>query len=124
VRAALAEADAFLLPSISEGLSNAALEAMAMELPVVTTNAGGMAEAVRHETDGFVVRRRDAEAMAEHLARLAGDPELRRRLGRSARQRVRERFGIETQIRVFEEVYRSLAAGGRLPEKAAACELT
>jgi colanic acid/amylovoran biosynthesis glycosyltransferase len=124
VRAALAEADVFLLPSISEGLSNAALEAMAMEVPVVTTDAGGMAEAVRDGIDGFVTPRRDAEAMARRLTQLAGDAELRGRLGRSARRRVQERFGIETQIRVFEDVYRSIAEGGRLPETAAVCEST
>jgi glycosyltransferase involved in cell wall biosynthesis len=124
VRTVLSEADAFLLPSISEGLSNAALEAMAMKLPLVTTNAGGMAEAVRDGTDGFVVDRRDSLAMADRLLRLAASPELRHRLGCYARERVREQFGIETQIRVFREVYESLAAGRGLPCEAEGCRLT
>mgnify|MGYP001213278960 CR=1 FL=1 len=124
VRSLLAEADAFLLPSISEGLSNAALEAMAMKLPIVTTDAGGMAEAVRDDRDGFVVRRRDDAEMADRLTRLARDPELRRRLGEAARERVRERFGIETQIRIFTTVYRALAEGRGLPGRAEVCRLT
>lgn len=124
VRAALTEADVFLLPTLSEGLSNAALEAMAMEIPVITTDAGGMPEAVRDGVDGFVVRRRDIDALADRLVRLARDPELRLRMGKSARQRVRDRFGIETQIDVFEQVYRSLAAGRGLPEGTVSCRLT
>lgn len=124
VRAALADADVFLLPSISEGLSNAVLEAMATQLPVVTTDAGGMMEAVRDGVDGFVVRRRDVDGMACCLERLAADPELRRRMGRSARERVREQFGIERQIRKFAEVYRSLATDGSLPRELTLCELT
>jgi colanic acid/amylovoran biosynthesis glycosyltransferase len=124
VRSLLAEADAFLLPSISEGLSNAALEAMAMRLPVVTTDAGGMAEAVRDGRDGFVVARRDADAMADRLLRLARDPDLRRRLGETARERVRDRFAIETQVRIFSEVYQALAAGRSLPAGTQSCELT
>lgn len=125
VRAALSEADVFLLPTLSEGLSNAALEAMAMEIPVVTADAGGMPEAVRDGVDGYVVRRRDVPALADRLLRLAQDPELRLRMGRAARQRVRERFGIETQIDVFDRVYRSLAEGQGLPQGAASsCRLT
>lgn len=117
VRAALADADAFLLPSVSEGLSNAVLEAMATGLPVVTTDAGGMAEAVRDGVDGFVVRRRDSEGMARCLERLARSPDLRRQMGQAACERVREHFGIERQIRVFGEVYRSLAETGTLPRE-------
>lgn len=124
VRTVLSEADAFLLPSISEGLSNAALEAMAMTLPVVTTNAGGMAEAVRDGKDGFVVERRDAHAMADRLTRLAASPELRSQLGASARERIRQQFGIETQIRKFHEVYQSLATGRDFACEAEPCKLT
>lgn len=124
VRSALADADVFLLPSISEGLSNAVLEAMATRLPVVTTDAGGMAEAVRDGVDGFVVRRRDVDGMVHCLERLAGDVDLRRRMGHSARERVREHFGIQRQICTFAEVYRSLAEDGALPRELTPCELT
>ncbi|HEU4753353.1 MAG TPA: glycosyltransferase family 4 protein, partial [Armatimonadota bacterium] len=124
VREAMAEADVFLLPSVSEGLSNAALEAMAMRVPVVTTDAGGMPEVVRHGIEGFVVARRDAGQMAHYLAYLAQNEPARSAMGYAARARVQERFGIDTQIRIFESVYRSLANGGTVCEGAATCGLT
>ena len=76
----LQQADAFLLSSLSEGISNAALEAMACGVPVVTTDCGGMREAVTDGEEGFVVPVRDAESMANALMKLAGDAGLRERM--------------------------------------------
>ncbi len=117
VREALAEADLFLLPSVSEGLSNAALEAMSTGLPIVTTDAGGMAEAVRDGVDGFVVRRRSVEAMAARIIDLADSPSQRRHFGASASERVRSRVSIGRQISVFQEAYAALTGEGRLPQQ-------
>ncbi|MGV3724102.1 MAG: group 1 glycosyl transferase, partial [Actinomycetota bacterium] len=61
---------------------------------------------------------------ADRLLRLAREPELRRRMGEAARERVRERFAIETQVRIFSEVYQALAAGQGLPAGTQPCELT
>lgn len=105
----LRESDVFLHSSVSEGISNAVLEAMACGLPVVVTDAGGMREAVRDGIDGFVVPVRDVDAMAEALLRLARDPELRRRMGAAARQRVLEEFTLERQTRQWRELYEGLA---------------
>lgn len=101
-------ADVFVVSSHSEGISNAALEAMACGLPVVTTNAGGMAEAVRDGIDGFVVPVRDIAALTDRIARLLADPALREQMGRSARARVEAEFSLERQARVFEEMYASV----------------
>lgn len=101
-------ADLFVLSSHEEGISNAALEAMACGLPVVTTNAGGMAEAVRDGIDGFVVPVRDIAALTDRIARLLADPALREQMGRSARARVEAEFSLERQARVFEEMYASV----------------
>jgi colanic acid/amylovoran biosynthesis glycosyltransferase len=98
VRDRLRAADVFLLPSLSEGISNAVLEAMACELPVVTTDCGGMGEAVDDGVEGFVVPVREPHAMAEALARLALDAGLRRQMGRAARQRVERDFDLRQQI--------------------------
>jgi colanic acid/amylovoran biosynthesis glycosyltransferase len=92
------QADAFLLSSLSEGISNAALEAMACGVPVVTTHCGGMSEAVTDGVEGFVVPLRDAEAMAAALLRLAGDSALRQRMGQAARARVEREFRLSRQI--------------------------
>ena len=102
------QADAFLLSSLSEGISNAVLEAMACGLPVVTTNCGGMREAVSDGVEGFVVPTRDPEAMAEALHRLATDRALARAMGRAGRERVCREFQIEDQVKQFAELYRAI----------------
>ncbi len=108
VRAALQAADIYLLPSLSEGISNAALEAMTMELPVVTTTAGGMAEAITDGIEGMVVPPRSPAAMAERIGQLLGAGERRAAMGRAARQRVEREFSLERQISVYMTEYNSL----------------
>lgn len=106
----LQHADIFLLTSVSEGISNAVLEAMACGLPVVTTSCGGMAEVVRQGTDGFLVPVRDPEAIAAAVSRLAADAGLRRRMGQAGRERVLHEFRLDRQLsefaRLFERVTR------------------
>lgn len=104
VRALLQRMDAFVLASLSEGISNAVLEAMACGLPVVTTDCGGMREAVEDGIDGFVVPVRDPASMADRLIALAADPELRTRVGRAARRRVIEQFSLADQVRQWREL--------------------
>ncbi len=84
--AALCAADAVVLPSRSEGLPLALLEAMALGKPVVATRAGGMPEMIRCLENGLLVPIGEPSAMAEALGALARDPELRMRLGAAARQ--------------------------------------
>jgi colanic acid/amylovoran biosynthesis glycosyltransferase len=108
VRDRLQRSNAFLLSSVSEGISNAVLEAMACGLPVVSTDCGGMREAITDGKDGFLVPVRDPEAMAVALARLAMDPELSRRLGQAARQRIIEEFTLDGQIGKFIELYQEV----------------
>lgn len=113
VRAALEAADLFVLSSVSEGVSNAALEAMAMELPVVTTSAGGMPEAVRDGIDGRVVPSRSPDALAGAIADLLSDPAQRLALGRSARHRVETELSIDRQIGIFVAEYEALVRGAQ-----------
>lgn len=105
----LRDADIFLHTSSSEGISNAVLEAMATGLPVVTTDAGGMREAVRDGIDGFVVSVRDADACATALSRLAADPELRERMGSSGRRRIQDQFRLDHQVAAFATLLREAA---------------
>lgn len=104
----LRSADLFVLSSHAEGISNAALEAMAMGLPVVTTNAGGMMEAVSDGIDGYVVPVRDIPAVADRLKRLLTDVGQRERMGRSARSRVEANFSLSRQAEIFEQLYQSV----------------
>jgi colanic acid/amylovoran biosynthesis glycosyltransferase len=111
VRAALERADLFVLSSVSEGISNAALEAMAMALPLVTTTAGGMTEAVADGVEGLLVPPRDPHALADRIAELLRDGPQRAAMGRSARMRIEREFSLERQIDVYLKEYASLVDG-------------
>jgi glycosyltransferase involved in cell wall biosynthesis len=73
--------DVLVLPSYREGFPNVPLEAAAMEVPVITTNALGCVDAVKDGETGIVVPVRNAGAPAEAMLRLGRDPELRARMG-------------------------------------------
>jgi colanic acid/amylovoran biosynthesis glycosyltransferase len=109
----LRNADLFLLSSVSEGISNAALEAMATGLPVVTTDCGGMREAVSDGVEGFVVPARDVRQMAAALGRLAADAELRDRMGAAARNRILREFTLAGQVQRFAELLEEVRQCGR-----------
>jgi colanic acid/amylovoran biosynthesis glycosyltransferase len=111
VRAEMGRADVFLQASVSEGFCNAVLEAQAMEIPVVCTDADGLRENVDDGVTGLVVPRRSTTAMADAIAALAADPERRRQMGEAGRRRVANRFRIEDQVAAFDALYRSVLAG-------------
>ena len=92
VVALLSAADAFVLASRFEPLGVAYMEAMALGLPTIGTDAGGVGEIITPERDGLLVPPEDDERLAMAIARLMDDPELRRRLGENARQTIVERF--------------------------------
>jgi glycosyltransferase involved in cell wall biosynthesis len=108
VLARVQQADTFLLSSLSEGISNAALEAMACGVPIVTCDCGGMREAVTDGVEGFVVPVRDAEGLAGALLKLASDPALRERMGRAARARIEREFHLPGQIAQWLELLQSV----------------
>lgn len=92
VRPYMALMNVHVLPSIREGFPNVVLEAGAMGIPTVTTDATGAVDSVRHGETGLVVRTGDAEAMAEAVATLLADPETARRYGEAAREWVSTSF--------------------------------
>jgi glycosyltransferase involved in cell wall biosynthesis len=83
-----AAADVFCLPSFAEGVPVVLMEAMATELPVLTTRITGVPELVEDGSSGVLVRPGRADALADALAELAKDPDLRRRLGVAGRRTV------------------------------------
>lgn len=108
VRALLAETDVFLHMAVSEGFCNAVLEAQAAGVPVVCSDADGLAENVADGETGFVVPRRDPAAAAARVLELGGDAELRTRMGTAGRSRVEAHFRIEDQIAAFDRLYREV----------------
>jgi glycosyltransferase involved in cell wall biosynthesis len=106
----LGQFDVFVLPSYSEGLSIALLEAMAAGRPIVATAVGGTPEAIEHERSGLLVPPGDAPALARAIERLLDDPNLARRLGNSARGAVDERFTIEANAKRVWALYHQVLA--------------
>lgn len=100
--------DALLLPSGNEGTPVSAIEALAGGRPVVATRVGGVPDVVRDGEDGFLVEPGDVEALADRLARLASDPELRRRMGQTGRERVLSRYTVQRLLDDVDRLYRSL----------------
>jgi glycosyltransferase involved in cell wall biosynthesis len=107
--AAYAAADIFVAPSAVENLPNTVLEAMAAGLPVVASNAGGMADAVRHNETGLLFDVGDAGALAKNLECLFDDADLQERLGQAARRVIKEEFSEEAEVQRFAELYVALA---------------
>ena len=104
----LAESDIFVLPSRSEGFSNAIIEAMAAGLPVIATDVGGNREAVAPGVNGFLVPSDDPAALASALKTLVAEPELRMGMGTAGRQIAENRFSDEVMMRNTVAVYDQL----------------
>jgi colanic acid/amylovoran biosynthesis glycosyltransferase len=103
-------ADIFCLPSFAEGVPTVLMEAMASELPVVTTHIMGVPELVRDGHSGLVIPPARSDALADALEALAGDPELRRKLGRAARERVESEYDLHRSAVQLARLLGSLAA--------------
>ena len=110
VEAVLAALDVFVLSSVSEGLSNTILEAMAAGTPVVATQVGGADELVDDGVTGILVPAASPRAMADALARLLTDHGQRRTMGAAGRARVEASFNLDTMIRNYETLYVDLVA--------------
>ena len=105
--ALLAESDIFVLPSHSEGVPMAMLEAMASGLPVVTTPVGGIPDVVADRCEGLMVAPGQIQELGAALQKLIEDEPLRLRLGRHARMRA-ENFDIERYSADLARIYRRL----------------
>jgi glycosyltransferase involved in cell wall biosynthesis len=106
----LARSDALLHASVAEGVPNVILEAMACGIPVVTTDVGGISEAVTDGVEAFLVGPRDPDGLAQGLLRLARDPSLRRRMGAAGRKRIETAFSLDAEVEQFLAMYREVAA--------------
>jgi glycosyltransferase involved in cell wall biosynthesis len=102
-------ADAFVLPSLWEGMSNALLEAAATALPIVATNIGGNPEVVLDGVSGYLVPPSEPAALTEAMGRLLGIPkEQRLGMGLAGRAHVVQNFDLERVVDRWEALYREL----------------
>ena len=102
--------DIFVLPSYSEGLSLALLEAMAAGLPVIVSRVGGNPEVVTDGVTGLLIPPRDAAALAGALEWLLTDPALAEKLGENARDYVKANYSLERLGREINGIYEELVA--------------
>jgi glycosyltransferase involved in cell wall biosynthesis len=108
LREHLATADVFVLPSRSEGFSNAIVEAMAASLPVVATNVGGNGEAIQDGVSGVIVPPEDPNALAAAIVQLLSDPAKARRMGAEGKRLAAEKFTTEAMMTQITNVYQCL----------------
>jgi glycosyltransferase involved in cell wall biosynthesis len=102
--------DLFVQSSDYEGTSNALLEAMAMETPVVATAVGGTGELIRHDVDGLLVPRRDVTALARAIEQIFADPDSAACRCAAARARVEGELSFAARMRAVERIYEELVA--------------
>lgn len=105
--------DAFVMPSRSEGLPVALLEAMASGVPVVVTRVGAMPGVV--DGCGIVVESGDRRALAAALHRLMSEPEVGHRLAGLGKDRVAGQYSVDTMVAAYEALYSNLLDGRSVP---------
>jgi len=109
----LPEIDISVLPSLSEGLSNSLLEAMAAGVPVIATKVGGTPELVEDGATGLLVPPRDSAALGQAMTLLLDHPETARRIGEAGRGDVTSRFSIDKMVHDTQSLYVKLLSASR-----------
>jgi glycosyltransferase involved in cell wall biosynthesis len=120
VSAWLRTMDIFVLPSISEALSNSLMEAMGCGCAVVASNAGGSSELITSGRTGLLFDSGDVEDLAEKLKRLVESRELRAELGGNAAQLMNSSFSIPASAQVMQDIYRSFFRSGETARESGA----
>jgi glycosyltransferase involved in cell wall biosynthesis len=100
--------DAFVMPSVEEGLGLVAGEAMAAGLPVVATRVNGLSDLIEDGVSGLLVPPGDSHALANAIAKVMMDGKLRQHLGRGGRERIEQHFSIEQILPRWDALYRNI----------------
>jgi glycosyltransferase involved in cell wall biosynthesis len=106
----LAGSDIFVLPSYSEGLSNALMEAMSSGCACIATDVGGNAFLLQNGVSGFLYPPGDREALRAHIRRLLDDVAKRRSMGEAARKRIEETFSWEVVGKQYEALFTGVSS--------------
>ncbi len=105
VAEALAASDALVLPSFAEGVPVVLMEAMASARPVIATRVGGVSELVEDGVSGLVVPPGDAVALADAIAEIACDPQMRRSMGAAGRAKIEAEFDVSREARWLLDLF-------------------
>jgi len=105
----MAKSDIFVLPSMSESMPLALLEAMSCGRPCVASSVGGIPEIINQGETGYLVEPRDIKTLAQKLGTLVKDPELRKDIGFKARQHIEKEFSIKDMVKETREMFMSVA---------------
>ena len=115
------QADIFVLASFAEGVPVVLMEAMAMEIPCISTFVAGIPELIRSDIDGILVPPSDDLALAAAIQRLIDDHALRRRLGAAGRLRVIEKYDLDRNVAQLAQIFTRRIGGHRRPRQSLSC---
>jgi glycosyltransferase involved in cell wall biosynthesis len=101
-------ADLFVMSSVQEGLGTAVLDALALGKPVVATKSGGIPEIIKNEDSGLLVPPADPKALSEGIIRMLTDDELAKRVARTGKSVVKQKFTIDTMVNRNIDVYHEI----------------
>ncbi|MBW8010461.1 MAG: glycosyltransferase family 4 protein [Chloroflexi bacterium] len=108
IRNILQSSDIFVLPSLSEGLSIAIMEAMNVGLPVIASRVGGIPEIIQHETNGFLISPKSSDAIADSIIDLLKNDAVRKRMGQAAKVHIKKNFTLEGMALKYEKLFYEL----------------
>ncbi len=116
VREILSTAAVFVLPSFAEGVPVSLMEAMAMEIPCISTYVGGIPELIRSGEDGLLIAPSDPEALTAALEELMDNPDLRSRLGKAGRRKIADKYNLTNNVERLVSIFQrrlGLGAGAK-----------
>lgn len=104
----LVAADCFVMPSIDEGMPMSLLEAVAAEVPVVSTHVGDIEKLIQHQESGIVIPLNDANALADAVIELKEHPDLATRFSKNAKQKMQAIYSSETMAKAYSAIYSAI----------------
>jgi glycosyltransferase involved in cell wall biosynthesis len=107
----MSQADILVLPSRSDALPRALIEALSLGVPQVATRVGGIPEIVEDGVTGLLVESEHTDALAAAILRLCRSPEMRAEMARASRERAMQKFEVDRVMTQYDRVLRALAEG-------------
>lgn len=108
VASILPACDIFVLPTLHETLSIALLEASSYNLPLIASNVGGVPEIITNEENGLLVEPSDSGELANAIKTIAADENLRKKMGKAAKEKLADKFSEESIVGKIDAIYRKL----------------